>query len=67
MNCPKCGEQDLWRDSVDVGIGIMYGPYGCPTCGWSEDPEWDISEGPKVENGYRIDQWGGATPLPTND
>lgn len=35
MNCPKCGD-DCWRDSADVGVGIIYGPYNCTYCGWSE-------------------------------
>ncbi len=62
MICPKCG-YEAYRDSVDVGVGIMYGPWGCP-CGWSESPEYDVSDGPKVdpESGWRIDQWGGLTP-----
>lgn len=61
MTCPNCG-RDCWRDSADVGVGIIYGPYGCP-CGWSESAEYDVSEGPKLaEHGYELDQWGGATP-----
>jgi hypothetical protein len=63
MNCPKCGSKDLYRDSVDVGIGIMYGPYGCDECGWSSDPKYDLSEEPKIDpSGYIVDQWGGLTP-----
>jgi len=62
MNCPKCG-REAWRDEADVGVGIIYGPYGCP-CGWSESPEYDLSEGPRVTpEGYVVDQWGGATPV----
>ena len=44
MNCPKCGEE-CDRDEVDVGVGMIYGPYGC-MCGWSESAEYDSSEGP---------------------
>ncbi len=33
--CPKCGA-DCWRESADVGVGIIYGPWGCPECCWSE-------------------------------
>lgn len=44
MNCPKCNE-DCCRDEVDVGVGVIYGPYGCGYCGWSEAPEYDSSEG----------------------
>lgn len=62
--CPICGEP-TWRDSVDVGVGIMYGPYGCP-CGWSEDPAYDLRSGPRrTDKGYVIDQWGGLTPAHT--
>lgn len=62
MNCPRCGNTDLWRDSADVGIGTIYGPYGCP-CGWSEWESYDLTDGPKRdEHGYRLDQWGGLTP-----
>ena len=38
MNCPECGTE-CGRDEVDVGVGTMYGPYGC-VCGWSESPEY---------------------------
>lgn len=62
MDCPKCGAEDLYRDSVDVGVGIIVGPFGCP-CGWSEDEEYDVTAGPKLTpDGYELDQWGGATP-----
>lgn len=62
MNCPKC-DDECWRDSADVGVGVMYGPWGCPSCGWSESREYDVSEGPKrTPEGGRIDQWGGVTP-----
>lgn len=63
-NCPKCGSDAIYRDSVDVGVGIMYGPYGCPDCAWSEYEEYDFSDGrTKVqENGSVLDQWGGLYP-----
>lgn len=38
--CPVCGA-DAWRESADVGVGIIYGPFGCSECGWSEDEEYD--------------------------
>lgn len=61
MNCPKCGEPAS-RDSADVGVGIIFGPYGC-YCGWSEDDAYDLTEGPRLTpDGYELDQWGGATP-----
>jgi len=61
MDCPKCG-YDCYRDEVDVGVGIMYGPYGC-MCGWSEDPRYDSSEGESDEQkkhpDYIVDSCGG--------
>ena len=44
MDCKKCG-QECYRESVDVGVGVLHGPWGCPCCGWSDDPEYDCSEG----------------------
>lgn len=38
MQCEQCGE-DCCREEVDIGVGTIYGPWGCPSCGWSE---WDI-------------------------
>ncbi len=42
--CPNCGEEGLYRDDADVGVGIIYGPWGCP-CGWSADPRFDSTQG----------------------
>lgn len=60
MNCPKCKEE-CDRDEVDVGVGMIYGPFGCP-CGWSEWAEYDRSEGTsqaELENpDYYIDSRG---------
>lgn len=62
FHCPKCGTE-CWRESADVGVGVIYGPWGCPQCGWSDAEEFDISDGPKTtEHGGRIDQFGGVTP-----
>jgi hypothetical protein len=62
MTCPKCSTQ-TFRESCHNGIMMIYGPYGCPECGWSENPEYDCSHGPIVtENGSIIDQWGMLTP-----
>lgn len=59
--CPNCGE-GCWRDSADVGVGVIFGPWGCP-CGWSEDPRYNVLSGPKfTELGGRIDQYGCITP-----
>lgn len=61
--CPNCNEPGLWRESVNVGVGVIYGPYGCPNCGWSESREYDQSQGPKLNSdGSPTDQWGGVYP-----
>ncbi len=61
MTCPRCG-REASRDSADVGVGVIFGPWGC-YCGWSEDDEYDVTEGPTLDaHGYELDQWGGATP-----
>lgn len=60
MKCPNCGEM-CDRDSVDVGVGVMYGPWGC-YCGWSERAEYNLLGTPREIPGHTIDQWGGATP-----
>lgn len=63
MNCPKCGES-CNRESVDVGVGIIIGPWGCPSCGWSESEEYDLSAGrdPIQEDGSVLDQFGVRYP-----
>lgn len=63
MNCPKCNEP-CDRDSADVGVGVIYGPYGCCACGWSEDSAYDLSgdRDPVDAKGGAIDQWGGYHP-----
>lgn len=62
--CPKCSNDDLHRDEADVGVGIIYGPWGCPACGWSEYSEYDLSDGRSAvdERGGAIDQYGGYHP-----
>ncbi|MEU4558401.1 hypothetical protein AB0F72_08425 [Actinoplanes sp. NPDC023936] len=61
MICPNCGVM-CDRDEADVGVGIIYGPWGC-YCGWSERAEYNLLDGPKLTpDGYELDQWGGATP-----
>lgn len=64
MKCPKCNSDGCWRDSADVGVGIIYGPYGCPDCGWSESPEYDLSDGKSAirDNGSKIDPQGRIWP-----
>lgn len=65
MNCQKCGTV-CERDSVDIGVGVMHGPYGCPNCRWSEAEEFDLSDGRDAhdEHGGTIDQYGGYYPGP---
>lgn len=61
--CPRCNETGLWRESADVGVGIIYGPYGCPSCGWSENEEYDLQKGGGVQpDGSYIDPYGGLLP-----
>jgi hypothetical protein len=55
MKCPKCGT-DCEREEVDVGVGVISGPWGCFGCGWSENTEYDLSEGKSP-----IDEKGGVT------
>jgi len=44
--CPECkSETDCFREEADVGVGIIYGPYGCYNCGWSEDKYYDKRNG----------------------
>lgn len=63
MKCPKC-KGECWRDSVDIGVGTQYGPWGCVECGWSETSEYDLSEGqdPFDVEGGAIDQFGSYHP-----
>lgn len=35
--CPQCGEQ-LDYDEVDIGVGVMRGNPGCPSCHWTPGP-----------------------------
>jgi ribosomal protein S27AE len=63
MTCPNCGDE-CWREHADVGVGIIYGPWGCGSCGWSESDEYNLliqDPGPDERGGY-IDQWGGYHP-----
>jgi len=54
MKCPECGA-GCSRDEVDVGVGVLHGPWGC-ACGWSEDERYCHNPDP------RIDSRGGFTP-----
>lgn len=65
MDCPKC-KSECFREDADVGVGIIYGPYGCTQCGWSEDPYYDSSSGPSEAErehlDYRVTPQGGLIP-----
>jgi len=64
MNCPLCNES-CERDEVDVGVGVIFGPYGCWRCKWSEDPRYDSSKGKspaETETGCYVDPLGGLYP-----
>jgi hypothetical protein len=60
--CPHCGNE-CDRDSANVGVGIIYGPYGCP-CGWSESEEYDhhAGNGGWQEDGSYTDTMGNLWP-----
>jgi len=63
MKCPNCKDDELWRESVDIGVGIIYGPYGCESCGYSDDPQYDCSKGAKItKEGHILDQFGMLYP-----
>lgn len=60
--CPNCGEE-AWRESADVGVGVIYGPWGCP-CGWSESDEYNqlTGSGGLQPDGSYIDPQGMVYP-----
>lgn len=61
MNCAKCNEP-CDQESVDIGVGIIYGPWGCSWCGWSSDSDYDRSSGSApaddLRPGWYSDQFG---------
>lgn len=60
--CEKCGAE-CDRHEVDVGVGVIYGPWGCPGCGWSEDEQYDLTLRDAVdEQGGAVDQYGAYHP-----
>lgn len=63
MKCPKCNEE-CERDEVHNGIAMLYGPWGCFSCGWSDHPHYDCSEGPSAAEkempGWSVGPTGGA-------
>lgn len=63
MICPNCGEDGCHRDEVDVGVGVIFGPWGCP-CGWSEWEDYNQVKGNGgwQENGSYVDTTGNIWP-----
>lgn len=57
--CLACGAEAM-RDEVHNGVGMVYGPWGCPDCGWSEDPKYDRRRHTTPAN---VDQYGGLWPV----
>lgn len=56
--CPHCGES-CEHEEIDVGVGWICGPDGCPNCGWSENPKYDSREGIVRDGDDRVfDQFG---------
>jgi hypothetical protein len=53
--CPECNEE-CDRDEVDVEVGIIYGPWGCYSCGWSE---YDRKRAEAENPGWYCDPTGG--------
>lgn len=37
--CPRCSSTDTVRESADVGVGVIYGPLHCNSCGFNEEDE----------------------------
>lgn len=62
MNCPNCGGE-CECDEVDIGVGVLHGPYGCPACHWSQDSYYDSSKGEsqaaKDNPNFYVDNKGG--------
>jgi hypothetical protein len=60
--CPSCHWIMLDRTEVDAGWGIIHGPWGCFSCGWSSDPRYDCREtwpAGKPDGAGRLDPIGG--------
>ena len=43
QQCPKCSAE-CWRDEVDIGVGVQYGPWRCSECGWGERDDEPVVE-----------------------
>ena len=63
MQCPKCNDT-CKQESVDIGVGVIYGPWGCPSCAWCQDSTYDLSEdqSPIRSDGVVFDQYGCLYP-----
>ena len=56
--CPHCGSS-CSRDEAHNGVAMLYGPWGCGNCGWSEYPEYDSRYGIRRHGDDRVfDQYG---------
>lgn len=66
--CPKCNTECA-RDEVHNGVMMLYGPWGCPGCAWSESEDYDLSNGqsPFDSRGGMIDQYGHYHPAGSFD
>lgn len=48
--CPFCGEETV-ADEVDIGVGVIRGPEGCPACGayqGDDEREWRPPEADRL-------------------
>lgn len=39
VKCPKCGSGNIFREEVDIGVGVLYGPIHCHACDYDESAE----------------------------
>lgn len=46
--CPRCGAP-CERYDVDIGVGILYGPWFCTQCAYNEDDEIRETKATKPE------------------
>ncbi len=42
-DCPRCGSE-LDFDEVDIGVGVLRGNPGCPSCHWTPEIKCSCSE-----------------------
>jgi hypothetical protein len=56
LHCPECNAP-CWREEVDVGVGIIAGPWMCGECAWDEDQAFPMAGG-------NWNEWLGDGPKP---